>query len=317
MASLLDRELVLVTGKGGTGKTTISCALALLGARLGRRTILVELGGQQHAPALLGSDEDQTAGGATSVEKGRQRTTEIQLREDLWSVSVDPDEAMLEWLCAVAGRAATRVLSASSTFRYFAAAAPGARELVTMVKLLDLLERYQTIVLDAPATGHVLAMLRSPQTFSSIARVGPLASRSDQVRALLADPRRSGYLAVTQGSEMAVTETLELEDSLQRLLERDLDAVVVNGVHPRRFTREEMKHLTAFGDGQDATSAAVATARTAYLHRCIQQSHIARLRRQRSADEKLARVLTVPYEFAAQLSLESIEAIATRLGRNL
>ena len=69
---------------------------------------------------------------------------------------------------------------------------------------------YDLVVLDGPATGHALGMLHSPRTFGAIARVGPIAGQAKQVRELLEDPDRSGYLAVAQGTEMAVTETLEL-----------------------------------------------------------------------------------------------------------
>jgi anion-transporting ArsA/GET3 family ATPase len=302
MASLLERELVFVTGKGGAGKTTIAAALGLLAARRGRRTIVVEVGGQSRIPARLG---------AASADPGE----EVRLGEGLWSTSIDPDAATIEWLRAVAGRAAARFLGSSSTFRYFAAAAPGAKELVAMVKLLDLLGRYDLVVLDAPATGHALGMLRSPQTFSAIARVGPLASRSDQVRALLADPARSGYVAVAHGSEMAVTEALELEESLRRLLDRDLDAAVVNGVLPHRFTREEMARLPAARDGVMAT--AVRAARAAYARTRIQESQIARLRRQRFADGRPARVLTIPFEITPELDAAAVARMAGRLGRSL
>ena len=76
------------------------------------------------------------------------------------------------------------------------------------------------MILDAPATGHALGMLHSPQTFGAIARVGPIASQTEQVRELLSDPARSAYLAVAQPTEMAVTETLELQDGLQQQLDR-------------------------------------------------------------------------------------------------
>ena len=79
-------------------------------------------------------------------------------------------------------------------------------------------------MLDAPATGHALGMLGSPQTFGAIARVGPIAGQTRQVQELLEDPSRSAYLAVALGTEMAVTEALELQDGLRRQLHRGLAA---------------------------------------------------------------------------------------------
>jgi anion-transporting ArsA/GET3 family ATPase len=325
MASLLEHKLIVVTGKGGTGKTTVACALGLLAARSGRRTIVAELGDQHRLPALFGQRHAPESG------------VEVELEQDLWSTSIDPDEALIEWLRPLGGRISVRMLAASSTFHYFAAAAPGAKELVSMVKVRELCEgphrrkdrgSYDLVVLDAPATGHTLAMLRSPQTFAAIVRVGPLSEQAQGVRALLEDPRRTAFLAVAHGTEMAVTETLELEEGLRRHLDRDLDAVVVNGTVPRRFTREELGRIataTATGDGSRAElgeSAALARsagrmARTVYERARLQQSQIARLRRQRFADGMPPGVVTVPFVFTAELDLAAVREIAARLERKL
>jgi anion-transporting ArsA/GET3 family ATPase len=254
MASLLERKLIVVTGKGGTGKSTVACALGLIAAHRGLRTIVVEVGGQHHIPELFAAHGSRT-GDPDHLERPRrahpdhlERTRhahpddlerarhahpaeEVELQDGLWSTSIDPERAMIEWLRLLSGRISARMLAASSTFQYFAAAAPGAKELVTMVKVRELCEghdsdkstpddaqhhsrrharRYDLVVLDAPATGHALAMLHSPQTFASIVRVGPLAEQARLVRELLEDPQRSGYLAVTHATEMSITETLEL-----------------------------------------------------------------------------------------------------------
>ena len=251
MTPLLERKLLVITGKGGVGKSTIAAAIGLLAARRGRRAIVVELSGQGRLPGLFGLT-DHDAG------------VETKLQEHLWSISIDPDRALLEWLQTVGGRVSGRVLAASSTFQYFAAAAPGAKELVSMVKIWELTQQerwrrraldYDLVVLDAPATGHALGMLRSPWTFGAIARVGPIAGQSHRVRELLVDPARSGYLAVAQGTEMAVTETLELQDNLRGQLGRELTAVVANGLLPRRFTAGELRRIAQLTGRQDRGAA--------------------------------------------------------------
>src|SRR5947199_3947117 len=192
MRSVLERELVVVTGKGGVGKTTISAALGLLAAQRGARVIVVEVGDQTRVPELFGH-RPQGVG------------AETKLKERLSSISIDPDRALLEWLQALGGRVSGRLLASSGTFQYFAAAAPGAKEMVSMVKVWELTqgrrwqrraEGYDVVVLDAPATGNALGLLGSPQTFGAIARVGPVAGQAQRVRALLEDPERSAYLAV-------------------------------------------------------------------------------------------------------------------------
>jgi anion-transporting ArsA/GET3 family ATPase len=350
MTSVLDRDLLVVTGKGGVGKTTLATALGLLAAERGRRTIVVEVGAQGRLPALFGLP--QPSPGA-----------EIELQRGLWNLSLDPDRALLEWLQALGGRVSGRILASSGTFQYFAAAAPGAKELVSMVKIWELTQGkrwrgrgrgYDLVVLDAPATGHALGMLHSPRTFGAIARVGPIAGQAQRLRELLEDPARSGYLAIAQGTEMAITETLELQDRLHRQLGRDLHAVVVNGVLPQRFSAPELARLALLapasenhkgsdgptgeptprskakaqraGDGSargrkaapaaastpdELTRSAVVAARAAHDRARFQHNQLARLRR-RKFD-----VLRVPFQFTAELDLPAIRRIAQQLKRTM
>jgi anion-transporting ArsA/GET3 family ATPase len=331
MTSLLEHKLIVVTGKGGTGKTTVACALGLLAARRGLRAIVAELGDQHRLPALFGHSHVPDSG------------VEVALEERLASISINPDRALIEWLRTLGGRISVRMLAASSTFHYFAAAAPGAKELVSMVKVRELCERpagpserresYDLVVLDAPATGHALAMLRSPQTFAAIVRVGPLADQAQGVRELLEDPRRSAYVAVAHGTEMAIAETLELEEGLRRHLDRDLATVIVNGAVPRRFTREELERIAGVaagrsrGDGspgeQDGAAAGALVDSAAHMARVVherarvQQSQIARLRRQRFAEGAPPGVVTLPFVFAPELDLAAVRDLAGDLERKL
>ncbi len=110
-------------------------------------------------------------------------------RDGISSISIDPDQALLEWLQALGGRVPGRLLASSGTFQYFAAAAPGAKEIVSMVKIWQLTRGaakrrggYDLVIVDAPATGHALGMLGSPGTFGAIARVGPIAGQTPPAR---------------------------------------------------------------------------------------------------------------------------------------
>ncbi|HEX4188870.1 MAG TPA: ArsA family ATPase [Solirubrobacteraceae bacterium] len=306
MAPLLERELLFITGKGGVGKTTLSAALGLVAAERGLRTIVVELGDQARLPAMFGVTAPQTG-------------AETMLGRGLWSISIDPDQALLEWLQQLGGRVSGRVLASSSTFQYFAAAAPGAKELISMVKIWELTQGrrwqrraggYDLVVIDAPATGHALGLLHSPQTFGAIARVGPIAGQSQRVRELLQDPARSGYVAVALPTDMAVTETIELEEGLQSRIGRTLDAVLLNGVLPSRFSAAELESVEALNGSEIGRSAAIA-ARAAHDRARFQHNQLARLRR-RSFE-----VLGVPFLFAPEVALPAIERIAAQLGRRL
>jgi len=318
MQGLLDRRLLVVTGKGGVGKTTVAAALGLLGAEGGRRTIVVEVGRQSRLAELFGRPEPEPG-------------EEVRLERGLSSISIDPDRALLEWLQALGGRVSGRILASSGTFQYFAAAAPGAREIVTMVKIWRLADDggrrgssgKDLVILDAPATGHALGLLRSPQTFGAIARVGPVAKQTGQVQELLADPDRAAYLAVAHGSEMAVTETLELAADLESGVGRELAGVVANALLPRRFSAAELGRVEELrapdGNGRGAggagetrlVEAAVRAAREVHDRAAFQHAQVARLRR------RGFEVVALPFLWDAELGLDGVRHLASRLGHAL
>ncbi len=304
--SLLDHKLIVVAGKGGVGKTTVAAALGLLGARRGLRTIVVEVGGQQRVPQALGRRARAEAG------------VEVEIQPGLWGVSIDPHKALIEWMQGqLGGRLPARVLGSSSTFQYFVAAAPGAREVVTMGKIWDLAQPerwsarapgYDLVVFDAPATGHALAMLRAPHTFATIARIGPVAKQAEHVREALGDRTHSGYVAVAHGTEMAVSETIDLATQLERDLGRSLHGVVVNEVLPRRFSAAEMRELDEASVGAgDLVQAATRAAHSVHRQAGHQRGQIARLRRHR------LHAITVPFVFAPELGAAELRVVADTL----
>jgi anion-transporting ArsA/GET3 family ATPase len=328
VGSVLERKLIVMTGKGGVGKTTLAAAVGLLAARRGLRTIVVEVGsGSSDAgaagrlAALLGHSEPPPHG------------EEMELGEHLYGLSIDRDRVLAEWLRALGGRVPARVLTSSASFQYLIAAAPGAREMISMVKLWELAHDrrpggregaragprdsggYDLVVLDAPATGHALAMLRAPHLFTAIARVGPIARQALQVRELLEDPELSAYIGVAQATEMATSETLDLRESLQRELGRDLHGVIVNGSLPRRFAGADLRRIAELHRGASSAPpvarAATRAALAVHERARIQQNQIARLRRHGMS------VLTIPFSFQAELDLPAVQRIADRLDREL
>ena len=189
---------------------------------------------------------------------------------------------------------------------------------------------YDLVVLDAPATGHALGMLRSPSTFGAIARVGPIAGQSERLRELLEDPARSAYLAVAHANGDGRHRDARAAGRSARHLGRDLEAVVVNGVLPQRFTAAELERIAQLNGsgvaagaarapragrrrGQSASDAVVRSAALAahavHDRARFQHNQVARLRRRRFE------VLGVPFVFADELDLPAIRRIGEQLGR--
>lgn len=316
MQRLLDRRLVVVTGKGGVGKTTIAGALGLIAARRGLKTLVLDVtGASTRLRNLFAEGPCMPGEQRTDSVLARSADVPFELTEHLWSASIDSDSALLEWMQALGGRVPARMLASRASFQYFAAAAPGGRELVCMVKVCELAKHheYDIVVLDAPATGHALAMLSSPRTFAAIARVGPVAAQAQDVLAMLQDPSQTGYLAVAQASEMAVSETLDLQQELADQLGAQLACVIVNATMHRRFTGEELERIASLhGEEQVSASsrlakAAAAAAQAAHARTRFQHSQVARLRRHGLA------VLQVPFVFQSDLDLEAMRTIADRL----
>ena len=204
-------------------------------------------------------------------------------------------------------------MARSNFFATFVAAAPGAAELVATTKAWELaqterwnkkLEGYDLVILDGPASGHAVGMLRTPGTFADIARVGPIATQSRKVREWLGDGRRTGYVAVALPAELPVSETLELGGRLDRALGRELDAVIANGVLPDRFTEAELDAVSSAGAGPEVADALLGAERRATL----QGEHLERLR----ADAGVP-VRELPFLFTRRVERHHVEELADRL----
>ncbi|MDX6715746.1 MAG: hypothetical protein QOH30_2304, partial [Baekduia sp.] len=173
--------------------------------------------------------------------------------------------------------------ASNGAFASLAAAAPGLRELLIMGKVWELAQPdrrtpgahpYDLVILDAPATGHGVAVLTAPGTFADAARLGPVARQGGIIHGMLADPQQTGIVAVAAPEEMPVNETLALQRTLRNELGQPLAAVVANGVLPARFTKAQLEVLAGA-----ARSPAVRAARAEAARSRGHRAQLARLRR--------------------------------------
>jgi anion-transporting ArsA/GET3 family ATPase len=173
---------------------------------------------------------------------------------------------------------------------------------------------YDTVIVDAPASGHALGMLRTPRTFGDIARVGTVRRQADRVRSLLTDARRTAYVAVTIPEEMPVTEALEFERKLHEEVGAGPTVVVANAMLRQRFSVAELERLEAQpADGpMPELEAALAAARSHGRRARAQQKQLRRLRRGTEAP-----VVTLPELLDSDLGPRSLERLARELERRL
>jgi len=306
--SLFDRTLIYVTGKGGVGKTTVAAALGVAAAARGKRTIVCEVAEQDTISRAF-------------AKAGVSQEREARLADDLYAITVDPQAALEEWLGRQVGGSALKILTRSQAFNYFVAAAPGAKEMITIAKVWELaqLERwdragrtYDLVIVDAPASGHGVAMLKTPSTFGDIAKVGPIQRQAYKVRDMLADPARAGYVAVALPEELPVNETIELQDKVRDAVGLDLDAIVVNGVWPERLAADgALKAVRALAE-DGGPSSAPAAAVVAEERARAQKAQVRRLRRGARSP-----VLTLPYLFQSEVGLDDYRELGERLARKL
>jgi anion-transporting ArsA/GET3 family ATPase len=310
--SLLSRRLVMLTGKGGVGKSVVGAALALAARARGKRVLLVEV-----APTLEAS---RRLGGPPS----RGRETEV--RSGLFTLNLDPQAVMDEYVRHVVklDLVARRVLASPIYHRFFTAA-PGLKELMVLGKIMVLEQAHRRlsreplwdlIVVDAPATGHGLAYLKVPLAASRAVPVGPIGHNARRILALLRDGSRTALVLVAAPEEMAVVEAVELHRAAQNDVGIEPSAVVLNGCHERRFSDEDEADVLRLASSQAEGElepgvplpAAVRAARRQIRRRKLTRFYRDRLRR--SLDTPL---VSLPFLFRETLGVEELRTLADAL----
>lgn len=219
-------DLHVVSGKGGTGKTTVAAALALALAAEGRRTLLMEVEGRQGIAQLFD---------VPPLPYAETRVAVAPEGGEVWALAVDPEDALLDYLEIFYNlRRAGSALRKMGAVDFATTIAPGLRDVLLTGKAVEVVRRkdkgegYDAVVLDAPPTGRIAAFLNVNSEVSGLARVGPIHNHAELVMSVIASPRTVVHL-VTLLEEMPVQETLDGIDEL-RDAGLPLGAIIVNMV---------------------------------------------------------------------------------------
>lgn len=278
--SLFERRFVILSGKGGVGRSTLAAALGIAAARAGLRTCLVQLGARDNLRRMLD-------GGLASYEPVR-----VDPALPLFACNLQPAEALREYgVMKLRFAALHNLVFENDVMRRLLRMIPGMNEMLLLGKAwhMEAVEQreggqpaWDVLIIDAPATGHGVSLLRLPQVILSAVPVGPMAEDARSMQALLQDPARTALHVVTLPQELPATEALELCATAERTLGVPTGYLFVNQVLPKGLSdsqRSLLPRLAQLAASDPLASAAVSNA-TAYEHwRNEQQRQLARLHR--------------------------------------
>ncbi|HYI45117.1 MAG TPA: ArsA family ATPase [Actinomycetota bacterium] len=314
---LLKPKILIVSGKGGVGKTTVSAALAVVAARAGHKVCIAEVDRKGTLPRLFG--------GAELTYEPRE------IAPGVWGMNIVPEEALAEYLdVQYHMKRISKAFTSTHFVDYITTAAPGLKDILVLGKIWYLerdrsgrADEFDTIIVDAPAAGHMLTFLSAPMGLSDALRVGPVRKQSDWLIEMLRDPERTRVHLVTLAEEMPVTETLETAAALEGEIGINSGVVFANAVYTELFNEQEEKNLEsiiASGDAaplveqaqavglrldDDDVEALLGYGRFLEARRKIQTEHLSELQKRVGQP-----VVELPFLFSAGLALPDVENLA-------
>ncbi|HWC12988.1 MAG TPA: ArsA-related P-loop ATPase [Actinomycetota bacterium] len=315
----LEPRVLIVSGKGGVGKTTVAAALALVAARRGRTVCLAEVDRKGSLPKLFDAPD-----------VGYQPS---EMAPGVWGMNLIPEEALAEYLdVQYHMKRISKVFSSTHFVDYITTAAPGLRDILLLGKIWYLEQgrghgrdqpSFDTIVVDAPAAGHMLTFLSAPLGLADAIRVGPVRRQSEWLLEMLRDPLRSRVHLVTLAEEMPVSETLETEEAIRTRVGINAGVVFANAVYSELLTADEkttlaelesngtfdplLNEAASVGLQLDADDVEALTGYARFLdaRQQIQARHLRAL--EKGVEEP---VVQLPFLFSAGLALPDIETLA-------
>lgn len=310
LLSMYDRRMVLFSGKGGVGKTTLASAFALSCAMRGQRTLLIELNVRDRLNGLFGS-----------TEVGQEI---VEIEHNLYGVNITPDAAMEEYgVMKLKLKMVYKAVFENRLVSSFLKVVPGLSDLLMLGKshfhATEVDDRgayvWDKVVIDAPATGHGVFFLRIPSVITSIISGGPMYTDARRIESFLRDPALTAINLVTLPEEMPVNETLELRDTLLQELKMPVGFITANCVYSPLFNDQEMDwveqvELSPSDDPETRGFLNAARFRTSRVR--MHRDYIARL--EHAISEPLVQI---PYHFTERFDFQTVRKIALELDAQL
>jgi anion-transporting ArsA/GET3 family ATPase len=302
-------RVVIVAGKGGVGKTTVSAALSVAATRAGARVLIVEVEGKSGLAACFGMPP--------------LTYEEAELRPGLRARTLTPDDALMEYLHDHGLRRIGRRLSNSGALEVVATAVPGMKDILVLgkVKQLERAGVADLIVLDAPAAGHAVQFLLSAQGLLDAVKVGPVNKQATDVVELLTDPARCQVMLVTVPEETPVNELVDTAYAVEDRARVALTPIVVNGAvteiaglggapatNGARAAVERDAVLAGVDVDDDVLRGLVDAARFRVELRARQQEQRARLATRLPLPQ-----LELPFLFTAEIGPNEVDVLADAL----
>jgi len=292
-------RVVIVAGKGGVGKTTVTATLALTAARAGMRVLIVEVEGKSGLSAAFGKP-------ALAYE-------EIELRPGIRARTLTPDEALIDYLEGAGLKRISKRLAHSGALDVVATAVPGMKDILVLgkVKQLEQARAADLIIIDAPAAGHAVSFLMSPIGLLDAVSMGPVRKQALEVVEMLADPQRCQVMLVTIPEETPVNELVDTAYALEDKIGVSLGPVVLNSCYFEADLetslddiRRDADLLDVFVSDREARDLVRAAAFRADRH-ALQQEQAARL-----AEKLPLPQIRLPFLFTADVGPNELESLA-------
>lgn len=309
--NLLDRRIIFLMGKGGSGRTTLSAALAIAAARQNRTALILEAGDEDAIGSLFETD---------SLEREPR-----EIAPGIWGGRIDPRSVLSDYVHLFVGFPfIANTITRAELFEHIADGTPGLRELMVLGQIWRWEQeemggrypRFDSIIVDGPATGHGMSLLRQPRAVLDMFRVGPLADQLRMVQKMLSDPNRSGVLLVTLPEELPINEAIDFIHAAEGDIQMGVTVTAVNGVYPTTFTAQDENRIRELLKKPDAVPEflrpVLETARDQIFRRHLQEGYANRIR-----EENAGTVIEIPYVYSNRLTRKDIEGIADRLVQGL